>query len=87
MKIQVFSDLHMEFFTPDTAFMGQVNAHPDADVIVLAGDIDSGENSYRQAVALANRTGKRVVWIPGNHEFYNGDLGLLTAKYKASCNP
>ena len=84
MKIQPVSDVHLEFFSHEDAFLGQIGVHPDADVIVLAGDIDKGEYSWRQAVDLSQRAGKLVVWVPGNHEAYRGDLAKLLRQYRAS---
>ena len=83
MKIQPVSDVHLEFFQENPAW-GRIGVHPDADVIVLAGDIDKGEYSWRHAVELSQRAGKYVVWVPGNHEFYHGDLAALMRKYRAS---
>ena len=66
MKLLVLSDLHVEFspFVPDA---GVVAA---ADVVVLAGDIHAGA----QVAAWGRKTfgDKPVVWVPGNHELYNG---------------
>jgi Icc-related predicted phosphoesterase len=84
MQIQPVSDVHLEFFQPANAFLGRIGVHPVADVIVLAGDIDKGEKSFRQAADLVQRAGKPVVWLPGNHEAYGEDLVELTRKYAAS---
>ena len=61
MKLQIMSDLHLEFsaFEPISS---------DADVIILAGDIAKGDKGVfwaREAFP-----GKPVVYVPGNHEFY-----------------
>jgi predicted phosphohydrolase len=63
MKIHVLSDLHLEFgpFRPP---------HTDADVVVLAGDIDLGTRGIEWA--KAEFSGKRVLYVAGNHEFYRG---------------
>lgn len=67
MKIQVLSDLHREFspypLTPT-----------DAEVIVLAGDVDVGTFGIEWAKAL----GKPVVYVAGNHEFYHQDIQRMT---------
>src|ERR1700730_2934275 len=65
MKIRVLSDLHLEFqqWIPPKA---------DADVIVLAGDIDVGIRGIEWA-----RTSfplSPIVYVPGNHEFYGGHM-------------
>lgn len=68
MKIQIVSDLHIEmadFVLPDT----------DADVVVLAGDIGVGLGGL--AWIEEQCINKPVIYVPGNHEFYEHDLGLL----------
>jgi predicted phosphodiesterase len=78
MKIRIFSDLHLEFsswhppFEPPDA---------DADVVVLAGDIDNGT----RAIDWAERTfpGVPVLYVPGNHEYYDGEIGAVTEALRA----
>ncbi len=63
MRIQFFSDIHLEFGTfklPET----------DADVIVAAGDVGVGLQGIEWLVEL----GKPVIYVAGNHEFYAGDI-------------
>lgn len=64
MKLHILSDLHVEFapFVPDRA------AVDAADVVVLAGDIHQGA----RGMAWARQTfcSKRIVYVAGNHEFY-----------------
>jgi Icc-related predicted phosphoesterase len=63
LKIQYFSDIHLEF--------GNVPlTHTDADVIVAAGDIGVGT----QGVHWLLQAGKPVIYVAGNHEYYGGDL-------------
>ncbi|NTU60084.1 MAG: hypothetical protein HGA98_03380 [Deltaproteobacteria bacterium] len=74
MKLHVLSDLHLEYRRPLDV------AHVDADVVILAGDIDVGT----EGVPWAARTfGKEVVYVPGNHEFYHHDVHTLLPKLKA----
>jgi len=64
LRIRVYSDLHLEFapFVPPSS---------DADVIVLAGDIDNGA----AGIEWARRTfGKPVLYLAGNHEYYEGEF-------------
>lgn len=73
MKIQVFSDLHLEF--SDAAFLPE----PMGDVLVLAGDIvtvhglanvDSKRNRYKSLFQHAAANWRDVIYIAGNHEYY-----------------
>jgi Icc-related predicted phosphoesterase len=66
LKLLIFSDLHLEMapFTPPASAVRQ------ADVIVLAGDIHPGTQGL--AWAAQAFPGKPVVYVAGNHEFYDG---------------
>ena len=61
MKIQVLSDLHLEFYK----FEPVENV---ADVVVIPGDISSDINSIKwMRETFPN---KEIVYVLGNHEFY-----------------
>lgn len=61
MKIQLLSDLHIEF--------GDYRYQPtDADVVILAGDIHVGVSGV--VWAAAHIKDKPVVYVLGNHEYY-----------------
>jgi len=64
MRLQLFSDLHLESedFDPRPA--------PGAELLVLAGDIDSGWD----ALARFAHWPVPVLMVAGNHEFDNRDL-------------
>jgi predicted phosphodiesterase len=65
MRIRVLSDLHLEF--------QDWNPPPvDADVVVLAGDIDVGVSGVEWAKRCFPST--PVVYVAGNHEFYGACL-------------
>lgn len=75
MKLHILSDLHTEFSDfdpPDT----------DADVIVLAGDIGVGTAGVEWAAGQYPQT--TVVYVPGNHEFYEHDIGSTEAMKAAA---
>ena len=65
MKIQVLSDLHIEY-QPFELVKAQ-----DADILVMAGDIGNPHSiEYKALVAKAANLYKRVIIIRGNHEVY-----------------
>ncbi|MFP4903781.1 metallophosphoesterase [Paraburkholderia sp. BR14261] len=70
MKIRVLSDLHLENDEPDTI------PHAQADLVVLAGDIHNHGLGLRWAAETFDPQ-VPVVYVPGNHEYYDGDLGAL----------
>ena len=67
MKIQIASDLHLEF----GGRKGESLCTPtEADVIVLAGDIGTGVTGILWAGELSRQRQVPVLYVPGNHEFY-----------------
>lgn len=69
MKIQLASDLHLEFIAcqfPGETLIAQAVG---ADVLVLAGDIGNG----LLGVNLFAHWPVPVLYVPGNHEYYGTD--------------
>lgn len=66
MKLYVISDLHIEF---GTNWYPKIEDLDEADVVVLAGDIHNGVKAFE----WINRKfpNKQVVYVAGNHEYYN----------------
>jgi hypothetical protein len=75
MRLQLLSDLHLETeeFDPEPA--------PDAELLVLAGDIDSGW------AGLSRFSGwpVPVLFVAGNHEFDGRDLCDAWPALRANC--
>ena len=77
MKIQLFSDLHLEHSERHPPFSLPAIS---ADVVVLAGDIDNGTRAIDWAEqAFPDRT---VLYVPGNHEYYDAELQTAAAALK-----
>ena len=84
MTIQYCSDLHLEF-SHNRDYILNNPIEPKGDVLVLAGDITSlnyynvrafDKSFFKQ---LSNQF-ERVLWIPGNHEFYRSWDTLMLDK-------
>jgi Icc-related predicted phosphoesterase len=73
MKLQILSDLHIEFAPHDFH-------RTDADIVILAGDIHLGQGGFKWA--LENITDKKVIYVLGNHEFYREATPQLISKLK-----
>lgn len=74
MRINYFSDVHLEFgeqSLPET----------DADIIVAAGDI----GVFNQGVAWLKTIDKQVVYVAGNHEFYSGEYNAVLSALREEC--
>ena len=72
MRVQVLSDLHLEFHKDRGAdFIARLDPH-DVDVLVLAGDITVA-TMLRDTVKRICRKYARaaVIYVPGNHEYYD----------------
>jgi predicted phosphodiesterase len=73
-RILIASDLHLEF--SDIALDAA-----SADVVVLAGDIHVGSAGVEWA---KTRFTQPLIYVAGNHEFYDGEIGAVTAAMKAA---
>lgn len=71
MRLNILSDLHLS--------LGAL-AQPAtrADVVILAGDIARP----REAIAWASAIAGQVLYVPGNHEFYGGNLAGTIAELR-----
>lgn len=72
MRFALYSDLHLEIklWEPPTL---------DVDVVILAGDI----GSHTHGLAWAARTFQQpVIYVAGNHEYYEAHLGMLAELQK-----
>lgn len=73
MKVALGSDLHIEIDGQQ-----ELPAIPECDLVVLAGDIGKGTQSLEYAESLD----LPVLFVPGNHEYYNLDYAVLNQVYK-----
>ncbi|MBI5441072.1 MAG: metallophosphoesterase family protein [Deltaproteobacteria bacterium] len=74
MRLHILSDLHLEYRRPLDL------PRVDADVVVLAGDVDLGTEGVRWA---ARTFPKPVIYVPGNHEFYTHDVDTALSRLRA----
>jgi predicted phosphodiesterase len=89
MKVQILSDLHNEFLRhgkniPSHKWSGSIPG-TDADLIILAGDIDIGTKGVEWAILESERLGKNILYVPGNHEFYGHEYWGLKEKLQKLC--
>ena len=74
MRIHILSDLHNEFEAYEPAPV-------DADVLILAGDIDLRDRGVKWAASAFPHI-PHILYTPGNHEYYGGALGHTLVKIR-----
>src|SRR5476649_1602654 len=77
MRIQMASDLHLEYLErrfPDYRAV----EHSDADVLILAGDI----SARTRALDLFSDWPCPVIYVPGNHEFYDSSIDDVVTEFE-----
>lgn len=90
MKVQVISDIHLEFASYELKNAG-------ADVLILCGDVilaSSLENSdsdtrrlqYEQFFEECSKNFNHVIYLAGNHEFYYGMWNNTLSILKTLCS-
>ena len=77
MKIQIQSDLHLEFAEFESNYS-------QADVLILAGDIHVGTKGIEWAISLGLDI--PVIYIAGNHEYYHHAYPTLLSQLRGVCN-
>lgn len=84
MKIRLLSDLHTEFRLP---YKTQPFAeYRGEDVLVLAGDIASGSTNTMDVIKFFKDQGfPKIVYVPGNHEYYGTGFDEFNAKMENKC--
>lgn len=71
MKLQIISDLHFDCLKKeDQETVVERNVNPEADYVVLAGDI-AESSDLRAFFEKFNKTGKKAIYVPGNHEHWH----------------
>lgn len=66
LRIQVASDLHLEFVQRRFPGHRTIKPHPDADLLVLAGDIHNGDG----VLGAFDDWPVPILYVIGNHECY-----------------
>ncbi|WP_346797168.1 metallophosphoesterase family protein [Halomonas sp. Bachu 37] len=69
MRLRVLSDLHLEYFD-----QGREIPEAEVDAVVLAGDIHRAAEGM--AWARKNFADTPILYVPGNHEFYDSCMPL-----------
>jgi len=70
MRVQLLSDLHLEFHADGGLSFLQSLDPKDVDVLVLAGDIGRGPKQIARILASLCALYPRVLFVCGNHEYY-----------------
>jgi predicted phosphohydrolase len=87
MKIQLKSDIPNNFSFHKTRELNPSDRflHPEADVLVLAGDISTAETTYmtEQLYVDSSSLSRPTILVPGNHEYEYGDIDTTMNDLKA----
>lgn len=84
MKIRLLSDLHTEFRLPYKKH--KMSEYRGEDVLVLAGDIASGSSNTMDVIKHFLDCGfPKVIYVPGNHEYYGTGFDEFNAKMENKC--
>jgi predicted phosphodiesterase len=78
-KAEVISDTHLNMWKYSDEQISDVfpgTASTGVSTLILAGDIgDPDESALYKALNIAQQRYERVIYVPGNHEFYNREPG------------
>ena len=80
MRIQILSDLHVEFegnTIPPLA--------PDAEVVILAGDLAPVHTRRVADIARRWAGADNILYVPGNHEYYGSEIDVARRELARQC--
>lgn len=75
MKIQIISDIHLEF-NPNFKLLKN-----DAEILIVAGDLSEGIDGINFLKGY-KKDYKKIIYVLGNHEFYNQNISKLSINIK-----
>jgi predicted phosphodiesterase len=87
MTIQYCSDLHLEEST-NSSYLSESPLHVKGDLLILAGDIAPLHDIFlnNSFFSFISDHFRHTFWVPGNHEFYQKDIGTYPASYHIKLN-
>ena len=80
MRVQILSDLHIEF--PGNTIPALA---ADAELIILAGDLAPVHTRRVGDIAKRWAGADRIVYVPGNHEFYGSEIDVARRELARQC--
>ena len=80
MRIQILSDLHIEFRGNTIPALA-----PGADVVILAGDLAPAHTRAIKNVAKRWKRAPAILYVPGNHEYYGNDIESARIALSKQC--
>jgi Icc-related predicted phosphoesterase len=83
MRIWTISDLHLK--QREALDLLKPDRFPEADVCVIAGDVCDRMNLSINWVGKVIRPRMPVVFVPGNHEFYDSTLAVARQNARRLC--
>lgn len=91
MRLALYSDLHLEMILHPKGSLAWEPPVLDVDVVILAGDIGSrthglewAAKAFRSTSGLQVEVSPEIVYVAGNHEYYEAHLGLLNELRKSA---
>ncbi|NBW78576.1 MAG: metallophosphoesterase [Betaproteobacteria bacterium] len=82
MNIQLASDLHLDLVHPRWPEERLISLAPEADVLVLAGDIHQGALAIDTFAPWASCNRAPIIYVAGNHEFYGDSLDTVEQRLR-----
>lgn len=81
MRIQILSDLHLEFEGNSIPALA-----PDVDAIILAGDLAPVCTNRIREITERWSQAKHILYVPGNHEYYGSEIREAQQELAHACS-
>jgi Icc-related predicted phosphoesterase len=84
LRIQIISDLHLEFHPDGGRCLLSTMDFQSSDVLLVAGDLCSAKTIARSFELLCGVYRGPIIYVPGNHEYYGSSFSKVDALLAAT---
>jgi predicted phosphodiesterase len=84
MKFQVISDIHLDFYEPDSVFVVLDREIPyvkDVDGIIIAGDLWEWRNAIPSVIEYFSDMYDNFIYVTGNHDYWGSTKEHVDEQY------
>jgi Icc-related predicted phosphoesterase len=81
MKLAIWSDLHLNFYSNPELILNQL-LDLNFDQLIIAGDL-SVSSSVIDYLEWFDSHGLPVIFVPGNHDYYHSSIRIMNEKFNS----
>lgn len=81
MKLQIASDIHVEFHADNGKEWARMLPNENCDVLIIAGDLAT-KSTWGHVLPILTDRFPNVIYVPGNHEYWGHSFSVVNEELK-----